>query len=268
MGVHVWDVKNPSKHIGFVPALDGAYIRAMKLLPHSHQVVVGGETKDIVVLDLEVGVVATLATTAQALFAMALSKAAQPTLFACLNNGVVETWDLRANERTAMYSGHGDGVSCIDVSPDGNKIITGSLDKTVKVWDIRTQAELANFNFPSQVFSLAVCPQTSWLATGEQSGKVSALNLMSLEVKEGGEENAHSSSVLSLRYTHNGQVLISTGQDAQIKGYSAPCSARVLFNKRQDNSILCSSISANDQFIVTGNGNHRAVVYALTSQQQ
>ena len=30
-----------------------------------------------------------------------------------------------------------DGSSCIDISPDGTKLWTGSLDNTVRCWDLR-----------------------------------------------------------------------------------------------------------------------------------
>lgn len=30
--------------------------------------------------------------------------------------------------------GHFDCITCLSFSPDGNKIVTGSKDKTIKIW--------------------------------------------------------------------------------------------------------------------------------------
>lgn len=36
-----------------------------------------------------------------------------------------------------LLRGHSDGASCVDISPDGLKLWTGSLDSTVRCWDLR-----------------------------------------------------------------------------------------------------------------------------------
>jgi len=33
--------------------------------------------------------------------------------------------------------GHSDGVTSVNFSPDGQTIVSGSLDNTVKVWDVK-----------------------------------------------------------------------------------------------------------------------------------
>ena len=36
-----------------------------------------------------------------------------------------------------LLRGHSDGASCVDISPDGLKLWTGSLDSTVRCWGLR-----------------------------------------------------------------------------------------------------------------------------------
>ena len=42
----------------------------------------------------------------------------------------------------AVLSGHGDGVSSAAYSPDGTRIVTASCDKTARIWDAATGAQL------------------------------------------------------------------------------------------------------------------------------
>ena len=39
--------------------------------------------------------------------------------------------------------GHSDSVVSVDISPDGKYIISGSLDKTIRLWDIESGEKLA-----------------------------------------------------------------------------------------------------------------------------
>ena len=41
-----------------------------------------------------------------------------------------------------QFQGHTDGASCIDISPDGNKLWTGGLDNTVRSWDLREVSDI------------------------------------------------------------------------------------------------------------------------------
>ena len=41
--------------------------------------------------------------------------------------------------------GHSDAVSCVDFSPNGNRVVSGSDDTFVKIWDTETGVEVSNF---------------------------------------------------------------------------------------------------------------------------
>ena len=57
--------------------------------------------------------------------------------FSCCSDGTIAVWDLQNQQLVNQLQGHTDGASCIDISPDGSKLWTGSLDNTVRCWDLR-----------------------------------------------------------------------------------------------------------------------------------
>ena len=57
--------------------------------------------------------------------------------FSCCSDGNIAVWDLQNQSLIRQFQGHTDGSSCIDISPDGTKLWTGSLDNTVRCWDLR-----------------------------------------------------------------------------------------------------------------------------------
>ncbi|NET44740.1 WD40 repeat domain-containing protein [Okeania sp. SIO2B3] len=57
-------------------------------------------------------------------------------IFAGRVDGTVQVWDLASKNLVTNFSGyHSDKVKSLAVTPDGKTLISGSADKTVKIWD-------------------------------------------------------------------------------------------------------------------------------------
>ena len=52
-------------------------------------------------------------------------------------DGVVRCWDSRSGELAVAFRGHVDAVQAMDMSPDGNQILTGGEDCCARVFDLR-----------------------------------------------------------------------------------------------------------------------------------
>lgn len=46
-------------------------------------------------------------------------------------------WDLEANKRKQEFEAHNGDVCTLSLAPDLNTYVTGSVDRTCKLWDIR-----------------------------------------------------------------------------------------------------------------------------------
>jgi WD40 repeat protein len=51
-------------------------------------------------------------------------------------DGPIRIWDLATGTCLDTLIGHTDRVDAIAVTPDGKRVISGSFDKTVRVWDL------------------------------------------------------------------------------------------------------------------------------------
>ena len=49
---------------------------------------------------------------------------------------VIRLWHAATGEQRQVLRGHQDRISCLSFSPDGKSLISGSADKTVKLWDL------------------------------------------------------------------------------------------------------------------------------------
>eukprot|EP00163_Fabomonas_tropica_P030019 TRINITY_DN6645_c0_g1_i1.p1 TRINITY_DN6645_c0_g1~~TRINITY_DN6645_c0_g1_i1.p1 ORF type:complete len:395 (+),score=91.27 TRINITY_DN6645_c0_g1_i1:42-1226(+) len=47
----------------------------------------------------------------------------------------LRVWDAESGKELSIFEGHSDGIYALTLSPDGTRVISGSDDKTVKVWE-------------------------------------------------------------------------------------------------------------------------------------
>jgi WD40 repeat protein len=76
-------------------------------------------------------------------------------------------WDARSGAELLVLKGHTNLVLCAAFSPDGERIVTGSLDGTAKVWDARTGTpRLEMGGLRGNVHSVAVSPDGMRIVSG------------------------------------------------------------------------------------------------------
>ncbi len=70
-------------------------------------------------------------------------------------------------EPDGVLIGHTDGVMCLAFDAEGNRLFSGSLDRTLKVWDLATRVEVATLHgHLGRVCSLAFDPTHERLVSG------------------------------------------------------------------------------------------------------
>ena len=76
-------------------------------------------------------------------------------------------WQRMAHLEQTTFRGHLAGVGGVSVSPDGQRAASGSLDRTVRVWDLRTGRELLTLKgHTDATFSVAFSPDGQRIVTG------------------------------------------------------------------------------------------------------
>lgn len=79
-------------------------------------------------------------------------------------------WDdnvtLYSAKGQMILQGHDGDVNCVAISPDGTKILSGSNDDFVKLWDVRSGELLASFPFDGDVHDVAFSRDGTYAIAG------------------------------------------------------------------------------------------------------
>lgn len=128
--------------------------------------------------------------------------------FAVTKFSVAQDYMLKTN------TGHTDVITSISVSSDSKFIISGSEDKSVILWDIKSGKELATFVSPNNsIQSVAINPNLKQFACAE--GEIKAKNKIYIwDIKEHKivrtiEDNK--GIITNLKYSSDGRYLLSGG---------------------------------------------------------
>ncbi len=82
-------------------------------------------------------------------------------------------WDVVADQRVFKSAGFAKELSALAVSPDRRRLLAGSRDGTVRVWDTTTFDELARYDWQvGKVNALAFAPDGLTAAVAGDSGVV------------------------------------------------------------------------------------------------
>ncbi len=151
-----------------------------------------------------------------------------------------------------LQTGHAQKSEAISFSPNGRYVATGSIDRSIKIWEAATGHELRALNGSNTVIkALAFSPNGQLLAASGADGKLRLWDVTT------GEEKAvlpgHTKAVSALAFSRDGRWLASGGTDdytIKIWEVAAQREVRSLSGSRA--WVTALAFSPNAQTLVAG----------------
>ncbi|KAJ6565680.1 quinon protein alcohol dehydrogenase-like superfamily [Mycena sp. CBHHK59/15] len=153
-----------------------------------------------------------------------------------------------------IFQGHSSGVTSIAFSPDGVRIVSGSEDDTVRVWDARTGDIVAGpFEGHSDwVTSVAFSPDGARIVSGSNDHTVRVWDARTGEIVAGPFEG-HSKWVTSVAFSPDGARIVSGSWDQTVRVWDARTGKIVAGPfEGHSNSVTSVAFSPDGARIVSG----------------
>ncbi|HYT42829.1 MAG TPA: TIR domain-containing protein, partial [Methylomirabilota bacterium] len=160
--------------------------------------------------------------------------------------------ELKAFTLLHTLEGHSEAIWSLAFSPDGQTLVSGSNDRTIKIWNVPTGILLRTLTGNmSNVWSIALSPDGQTLISGSKESSIKVWNYLTGELLR--SLDGHTGGVQSIVLSADGQTLVSASEDKTIKVWN-PHTGDMLRTVAENDSTLWSiALSADGQTLVSGN---------------
>jgi WD40 repeat protein len=154
--------------------------------------------------------------------------------------------------------GHTSGVSSLDFSPDNQMVVTGSFDKTAKLW---TKSGKLIHSFPHDLLVLAVKfhPNGKMIAT---AGQDKIVRLWNKQGKLLHSLVGHEDQIETVDFHPNGKILASASMDGVVKLWDMDGQLIRSFSAHR-NKIWQLSFSPDGKYFATAGGDYLVKIWDM-----
>lgn len=173
----------------------------------------------------------------------------------------------RSGQTARVLPGHTDAIFCLATSPDGKRFVTGSVDKTAKIWDIETGACIATLPDHGHVVeSVAFSPDGALIATasGDPRAARGALRIFDARTGEGLHAIETNDDVLvEVHFSHDGTFVLTRARNGTVSLWDSATGARLqMFHPEAP--IIRVALSPDDTLLAVTSGK-TAVLFSTTT---
>ncbi|NEQ96953.1 MAG: protein kinase [Cyanothece sp. SIO2G6] len=163
--------------------------------------------------------------------------------------------------------GHTGSVNSLALSLDGQTLVSGSNDRTVRIWNLMTgekQRQLVGHR--DRIHAVALSPNGQTIASG---GGDAVIKLWAVESGEAiAPLTGHASAINDLIITPDSQTLISASTDKTIKLWNLVTRTEIGTLTGHSSYINQLSLSPDGTLLASASADRTIKVWNLTSQQQ
>jgi WD40 repeat protein len=180
---------------------------------------------------------------------------------------LVKVWDAQSGQEILTLTGHTGPVHSVAFSPDGQRLASGSQDRTLKVWDVQSGRETLTLKgHTDTVFSVKFSPDGKRLVSGSADG-----TLKMWDAQTGRETftlKGHTSGVHSVGFSPDGRRLASGGYDNTVKVWDARDGQEICSIRGHTDFVTSVAFSPDGQRLLSGSRDGTLKVWDAQTGQQ
>lgn len=132
-------------------------------------------------------------------------------------------WSCESGTQLVAFRRHTSTIRAARISYEGEQVVTGSDDCTLRVWDARTGEEVFKMEHETGVLAVDFSPDDRTISSGCVDGSIVVISnsderwkiIFTTDVKR------RSSAVHTLAYSHNGRFIASGDEEGRVKVWMA-----------------------------------------------
>ncbi|MEK8018238.1 MAG: NB-ARC domain-containing protein, partial [Candidatus Parabeggiatoa sp.] len=261
--IHLWEVDN-NEHILTIPA-HHYWIYSVAFSSSSRRLASASSDQTVKIWDAENGQCIQILQRTATVFSVNFSPSNENILATAGRNHTVKLWEIEENQCIMQFKHEGTVFSAA-FSPNGNKLVSGSDDKLVRIWDTNQGTCLHTLRGHTQsVQSVAFDPKGQWVASGSHDNTVKIWDVNQGECLHTLQE--HHNSIWSVVFSPTGQFLASSSEDQTVKIWAIPANqfAKITRFKTlpHDNRVRTIAFSFRDNILASANHDQSVKIWDI-----
>jgi WD40 repeat protein len=160
--------------------------------------------------------------------------------------------------------GHSMLINSVAITPDGQTLVSGSADKTVKIWNLASGSPIKTLTgHSSTVEAVAISPDGKTIVSGGYDSTIKVWNLASGSLLK--KLKGHTGTIESLAIASDGQTLVSSSYDRTIKIWNLANGSLLRTLSGHSNIIYSIAISSDNRTIASASADGTIKIWDLAS---
>ena len=174
----------------------------------------------------------------------------------------IKIWSIKDGSLVRTLTGHDKEVYSLAISESGQKLFSGSLDKSIKIWEFESGQELKTININAYVLALDIDPNDKVIASGGSDKKVSLRDINSGEIISSVE---HDDWVRTVEFDPSGKLLATAGNSADIIIFNMDDKSQRKLVKHKG-WVYDVSFSGDGQYLASCSNRGELMIWKVSSQ--
>lgn len=159
--------------------------------------------------------------------------------------------DLTTGRPRLEWERHAGAVRGVAFLPDAKRVVSGSTDGTLRVWDVATGATVRVIEgVRLGAHAVAVSPDGANVAAGARDSMVREFSLADGQLLR--ELSGHRGYVRSVAYSHDGARLLTSADDGSVRVWAEAKPEPTMVLEGHRGGVLCVAVSADDKLAISG----------------
>jgi len=173
-------------------------------------------------------------------------------LISCSDDTTIRIWNLNNYKLQKTLRGHKFGISNLDLHKDGELLVSaGGWDKTVKLWDIKSQNLLHTFNYGASIDAVAFSPDGKYIAAG---GGKKVIRIWQIDNKQHIKDLNQKYRIENLSFSPVNDILAVAGYNKMIKLWSLQQSTVLKTLRGHGYEVMAAAFSPDGSLLATAGG--------------
>ena len=172
------------------------------------------------------------------------------------NDHHITLWDLKTYTQTQTLKGHHGVIHSLAFSSDGHTLISGSWDKTIRIWDITSATEIRHIQTKDSIYTVALHPSGDIIVAGSFDETITLWETKTGKLLRTLQGNGML-TVYSVAFSPNGKQIISGDLSNTVRIWDADTGKSLwILNGDKDvfGGVFSVAYSPNGEFIASGSG--------------